>query len=1183
MMKKNSKILIVDHDPQASKKLFETLEQGGYCTKIISDGGDLAEATEAAIRENTYNLAFLDAAIAVNNEGYLSFGAKLQKLSPATKIIFMLNTIEQQPAKESTLKAQFRFLLKPVENGRNILHLVRNCLYPQSPRGGLLVAKNFSEYISGSADIKDILQKLVNEVVKKLGYEACAVILRREDDPLRLQIAEARGISLEHQQGFHLKVGEGITGKVIETGKLRLVPNILAEEDYRYPGFAIHENLCSMISLPIHHNRHILGALNVYTGAGYFHVFDRNEITLLSTLANWTAFAIQNVEKYETKEKARRRLIEEIILETPSSDSLEKMAQAVLEKSVALAGGDAGYIAFVDFEIMRFRPVFGYRRPIDSIQNLVIGSADEGITGHVVRHGEAEIIDNVFTDARYRGKRDNAVENTKSKVIVPLKYQGRVIGVLGIESEKSAYFKDEDKRILTVLASQLTLIFQKQRLDQAFKELGYLFRDSHDLNEIYDTVVKCAAEFIGTNAVALWEKGIDNSFVMRACLGLEEFKEKELKIPSNKGIIAQVIAKHDYVLIEDVSKNMDYVYPEMITDAEFKWLLCVPMFFGNEVFGVIDIYSRRPHGFFEQEINYFKALASQAGVAIQNAKLIDQFNRIGQTITSSQEIKEILENIARSAIEVLCAEPVTLFQYDQTRKCLVTPPIYAGRLFEEQDYVEKFEFTGHSFAELIVAKGESIYIEQDIDYHPFTKEAHVNDKMPKKRFNEREKIKSLAAIILRAEDEIVGLMFLNYRTPQRFSAIEKKIMETFAAQAAIAIKNSRLIEKLRNNEAFLKNIIEKTPDPIVVTENQKKENDEPFWKIELANQVAHEIFGYNFSKRELEGKDTRELFGDQLELVIQALREASGEISDFETFFLHKDGHAVPISLSTSILQKDAANRIVKTIGIAKDLTSKKELEKSKITIEKLRITLADVGHEFGSPLHNIITQLGGLKYQLDKNYGENPQVKKTAKIIEEEAFRAARQMKNTLFSTVESLEAMKTNFEKGFIRDTILLCANRFFEKARKRGITIIVFDSVKRLPPVFYDKTQMEQVFTNLLDNAVKYSHFNRDIDIEGRELDGAIEISIIDRGLGIPETQFEHIFKAFSRGEFLDTTRFIPGTGLGLTIAKEIVERHKGKISVHSVPFVKDPVKIKNYEGYETTFSVSLPKNPNEVKNE
>ncbi|MGH7455006.1 MAG: GAF domain-containing protein, partial [bacterium] len=316
MKREHVKILIADRDQQTAQKLFDTLNQAGYRAKKISDD-DLAQAAETEIREHGYNLAFLDATIASSNGGYLSFGVELQKLSPATKIIFMLNTIDQGPAKESTLKTHFRFLLKPIEHEHNILRLVKSCLLHQPPWGGLLVAKNFSEYISASPNIKDILQKLVNDVVNKLDYEICAIILRRENDPV-LQIAAVRGISKEHQHGIRLKVGEGVTGKVIATGQPRIVPNIFAEEDFRYPGLAIQENLCSMVSIPIRHNHRVLGALNVYTGAGYFHVFTRHEINLLSTLANWTAFAIQNAEKYETREKEQRRLIEEIIRETQS-------------------------------------------------------------------------------------------------------------------------------------------------------------------------------------------------------------------------------------------------------------------------------------------------------------------------------------------------------------------------------------------------------------------------------------------------------------------------------------------------------------------------------------------------------------------------------------------------------------------------------------------------------------------------------------------------------------------------------------------------------------------------------------------------------------------------------------------------------------------------------------------------
>ncbi|MGH7597528.1 MAG: GAF domain-containing protein [bacterium] len=1352
MRKEHFKILIADHDPQTAQKLFDTLSHAGYSPIRISDSStNLPKATENALREQAYDLVFVDATIGSDNGGYLAFGNKLHRHSPKTKIIFMLDGISQRPAKDSMPATGFRFLLKPIEYECNIVRLVNTCLQRMPPHSSLLVAKNFSEYIAASPNLKDILQKLVNDVVAKLRYEICAVILRREDDPLMLYIAAARGISLEHQSAFRLGVGEGVTGGVIAAGQPQVVPNIFDEPDYRYPEFAIKENLCSMISIPIRHNHSVLGALNVYTGAGYFHVFTRHEINLLSTLANWTAFAIQNAEKYETREKEQRRLIEEIIRETQSFDTLEKMIKSVLEKSTALVAGNCGCIAFVDFERMRFNPVYGYRRRIKNIKKLKIGTKYEGIAGRIVRSGEAEIVPNVYQDSRYI-RSDRRI---KSKVIVPLKYQNQVVGVLSVDSAKEAFFKEDDKRILSVLASHLALIFQKQKFDQAFKNLGNLFRTSHDLAEIYDAAVRCAAEFIGAHAVALWEKGVDNCFVMRASHGFEKFKEQNLKIRSTEGIISQVIKTQDVVVVEDVAQNERYVHPEMIAGANFKWLLCVPMFFANEVFGVIDIYSRRPHGFFDQEVDYLKALASQAGVAIQNAKLIDHFNRIGQTITSTQNIKTILENVAKSALEVLCAEPVILFQYDQVSNRLVSPPYYAGRLMEEKDYVETFEFSGHSFAELIIAGGESVYIEKDIDQYPLMIEAkkHVVNGMPKRRFNERERTESLAALILRVENEIVGLMFLNYRTPQTFTPIEKKIMETFAAHAAIAIKNSRLIEQMRRNneqmrhhKEYMQAIIEGTPDPIIVTEN-KIEAGGPVWMIELANRAAHEMFGYDFNARELEGENARARFGEQLDRVRQALREANGEIADFETVFFHKNGYPLPISLSTSVMQRDAANplRVVKTISIAKDLSSRKALEKqldhlnratisllnaatldqaydaifenlrqigydkalialvdeaahtivakravgenwkkmakgmkidlksnhilavvvktgepqlvedgaadlrsdpapfqparlkshyvtplivhdkvigalqidlsnkqdllkgdkyflqenlrilsgfanqiavaieanrSKITIDKLQLKLADVGHEFRSPLHIIIAQLGGLKYHLKKSYAEDQYVTKTAKIVEEEAFRAARQMKNTLLSTVESLEALGINFEKGFIGDTIKLCADRFFETADKRGIRIILRDNVKKLPAIYYDKTQMEQVFTNLIDNAVKYSHFNQNIEITGRETGRYVEISIMDRGLGIPKNQYERIFQGFNRSEILDTTRYIPGTGLGLMIAKEIVERHRGKIKVESVPFMKDPRRIKNYDGYETTFSVLLPQNPKEV---
>ncbi|MEK7729032.1 MAG: GAF domain-containing protein, partial [candidate division KSB1 bacterium] len=876
----------------------------------------------------------------------------------------------------------------------------------------------------------------------------------------------------------------------------------------------------------------------------------------------------------------------------------------------------------------------------------------------------------------------------------------------------------------------------------AYTKLGSSFRTIHDLDEICDALVREAAEFIGTDAVALWEKDWEGSFVLRSCLGFEKFKGRDIKIPAGKGIVAQVTAKRDAVLIDNVAQEKKYLYPEMIAHSKLKWLLCLPLFFANEVFAVLDVYSRRPHRFFEQEIDYLKALASQAGVAMQNAKLIDHFNRIAESLTSSKDISVILENIARSAMEVLCAEPVVLFQYDQPTKRLLPPPIFTGQLLEPHGYIETFDFTGNSFAELIAAGGESLYVEQSIDGDALMQKVKQFDSanMSKRRFNERENIQSMAALVLKVEEEIVGLMFLNYRTRQQFSSLEKKIMETFALQAAIAIKNSRLIEALRKNEKYLRNIIAGVPDPIIVTENTR-EQEQPPWRIEVANQAAHEIFGYD----SLVGKNARELFGEQKSRVRDALYEAGGEISDFETSFLHRDGHPIPISLSTSILERDASHRIRKTISIGKDLTYRKAIEKQldhlnrattallgmatldqayaavfdnlreigynkgmislvneeqgliaaqhavgegwiklvdltkidlgsksilaevvrtgkpqliedcakdprcdpfavdvaevkaqyvtpllvkdkvigalqidlsdkqdllkgdkyflnecleilagfsnqiavaieadrhRITIDKLRLKLADVGHEFRSPLHIIISQLGGLKYYLEKQYREEEFVKKKIKIIEEEAFRATRQMKNSLFSALGAHAAAGVNLERGLLSEVMTQCVERFYETALKRGIRIIVYDSAKKLPPSYFDKTQMEQIFTNLIDNAVKYSHFNQNIEIKAREFGNKVEIAIMDRGLGIPESHYERIFEGFIRSEVLDSMRYIPGTGLGLMIARNFVQNHKGKIWIKSQPFVKDPHRIQTFDGYETTFFVLLPFNPKEA---
>lgn len=124
--------------------------------------------------------------------------------------------------------------------------------------------------------------------------------------------------------------------------------------------------------------------------------------------------------------------------------------------------------------------------------------------------------------------------------------------------------------------------------------------------------------------------------------------------------------------------------------------------------------------------------------------------------------------------------------------------------------------------------------------------------------------------------------------------------------------------------------------------------------------------------------------------------------------------------------------------------------------------------------------------------------------------------------------------------------CAASLQPRAQEKGLSLEV--EVPPLPELSGDADGLRQVFTNLLDNAIKYTPAGGRTALGARLNEGAIEVSVRDSGPGIPREELPRIFERFYRGDKSRSRG--SGAGLGLAIAKEIVEAHGGRIEVSSI---------------------------------
>ena len=335
---------------------------------------------------------------------------------------------------------------------------------------------------------------------------------------------------------------------------------------------------------------------------------------------------------------------------------------------------------------------------------------------------------------------------------------------------------------------------------------------------------------------------------------------------------------------------------------------------------------------------------------------------------------------------------------------------------------------------------------------------------------------------------------------------------------------SEIINEKNKTETILRHIA----DGVVVTD--------PNDRIIVINAVAEKWFGLN--ERNVFKKSIRTCIKNQP--LISLLQEVKdGRLHSAGEFIFKVAG-----TKQKKVFQAHAArvhnqeDKLIGVVTVIRDVSKEKEADRIKTELVSM------VAHELKSPLTSIY---GFSELLLDSNLSD-PQANEYAKVILTESTRLTDLVNKYL--DLARLEAgrIEMHMIPFNLRHVVKKVIDVYKGQTEKKEIRVIT-EMPRKLPHIFGDQDMIEQVLQNLFSNAIKYSPKNSKIGIEAKENEKEIIVSIIDNGYGIPKEAVGRIFDKFYRVTDSEGSEEVEGTGLGLSLAKEIIEKHGGTITVNS----------------------------------
>ena len=240
-----------------------------------------------------------------------------------------------------------------------------------------------------------------------------------------------------------------------------------------------------------------------------------------------------------------------------------------------------------------------------------------------------------------------------------------------------------------------------------------------------------------------------------------------------------------------------------------------------------------------------------------------------------------------------------------------------------------------------------------------------------------------------------------------------------------------------------------------------------------------------------------------------------------------------------AVATKNEAGEITGALVLFHDITELKKMDQVR------RDFVANVSHELRTPLSIL---RGYIETLLDNPKTPPEELTRILRVMERHSDRLELLVEDLL--TLARLESANPNLqmEKVDLSSFLPEMVRDWEKKVTSKQLNIIV-DLPTGLPPIFADRTRLQEALYNLLDNAVKYSRERGEIRLSARQRDGEIELAVSDDGIGIAAEDLPRIFERFYRADKARSPDKVRGTGLGLAIVKHIAQLHGGRVEAES----------------------------------